>query len=105
MKVLFDQGTPVPLRRYLHPHAVDTVAERSWSEVQNGDLLELAEANGYQALITTDQNLKYQQNLGGRSLRILVLMTTSWPTIQKEVDRVQETLDALKEGGYAEVAF
>ena len=58
MKVLLDQGTPVPLRRHLHPHAVDTVAERSWSEVQNGELLDLAEANGYQALITTDQNLE-----------------------------------------------
>jgi predicted nuclease of predicted toxin-antitoxin system len=105
MRILFDQGTPVPLRRHLHPHRVDTVAERGWSELQNGDLLDQAEADGYQALITTDQNLKYQQNLSGRVIRILVLMTTSWPRIKKVVDRVTEALDELEESGYAEVGF
>ena len=103
MRILFDQGTPVPLRRHLHPHPVDTVAERGWSELQNGDLLDQAEADGYQALITTDQNLKYQQNLTGRAIRILVLKTTSWPRIRKNVDRVLAALDELEEGGYAEV--
>ncbi len=105
MRVLFDQGTPVPLRRHLHPHAVDTVAERGWSELENGDLLDQAEADGYQVLITTDQNLKYQQNLANRVIRILVLLTTSWPRIRKEVDRALEALDELQEGGYAEVGF
>ena len=105
MRILFDQGTPVPLRRYLHPHAVDTVAERIWSELQNGELLDRAEADRYQALITTDQNLKYQQDLAARSIRILVLMTTSWPRIRRRVDRVLETLDELDEGGYAELEF
>lgn len=103
MKILFDQGTPVPLRRHLHPHPVDTVAERGWSEAHNGDLFDQAEADGYKALITTDQNLKYQQNLGSRAIRILVLMTTSWPTIRTKVDRVQEALNELEEGGYVEV--
>jgi len=105
MRILFDQGTPVPLRRHLHPHAVDTVAERVWSELQNGELLDQAEADGYQALITTDQNLRHQQNLAGRAVRILVLMTTSWPRIRKQVNRVLEALDELEEGGYAEVEF
>ena len=105
MRILFDQGTPVPLRRHLHPHPVDTIAERGWSELQNGDLLDQAEADGYQALITTDQNLKYQQNLTGRAIRILVLTTTSWPRIRKNVDRVLVALDELEEGGYAEVSF
>ena len=105
MRILFDQGTPVPLRRHLHPHPVDTVAERDWSELQNGELLDQAEKQGFEALITTDQNLKYQLNLAERTIRILVLMTTSWPTIRREVDRVQEALEALEEGGYAEVQF
>ena len=103
MKILLDQGTPMPLRRGLHPHEVDTTAERGWSELRNGDLLDQAEANEYQALITTDQNLKYQQNLADRAIRILVLMTTSWPRISRKVDRVRETLEGLEEGGYAEV--
>ncbi len=105
MKILFDQGTPVPLRRYLHPHPVDTVGEEGWSELQNGDLLDQAEAAGYHVLITTDQNLRYQQNLADRAIRILVLMTTSWPTIRKSVDRVLEALDAFEKGGYREVDF
>ena len=105
MRILFDQGTPVPLRRHLHPHAVDTTAERGWSELGNGELLDQAEAEAYHALITTDQNLKYQQDLAGRAVRILVLMTTSWPRIQKEVDRVLDALEALAPGGYVEVEF
>jgi len=52
MKVLFDQGTPVPLRRYLHPHLVDTSAERDWSTLQNGELLSQAEAGNYEVFIT-----------------------------------------------------
>ncbi len=105
MKVLFDQGTPVPLRRHLRPHTVDTVAERGWSELQNGDLLDRAVADRYDALITTDQNLRYQQNLVERGIRILVLLTTSWPRIKKNVDRVSEALDKLEESGYIEVGF
>jgi hypothetical protein len=103
MKVLFDQGTPVPLRRYLHPHRVDTSAERGWSSLQNGHLLENAESDGYDAFITTDKNLKYQQNLTGRKLRILVLSTTSWPRISKRVDQVRDALEHLDEGGYTEI--
>lgn len=47
MRILFDQGVPVPLRRSMHPHNVDTAAERGWSQLQNGRLLESAEAGGY----------------------------------------------------------
>ncbi len=103
MRVLFDQGTPVPLRRHLHPHGVDTVAELNWSGLGNGELLDQAEAAGYDALITTDQNLKHQQDLSGRALRVIVLMTTAWPRIEKRVEQVQKALDELDEGGYAEV--
>ena len=103
MKILFDQGTPVPLRRFLHPHSVDTSAERGWSTLQNGDLLNQAEAEDYEAFITTDGNLKYQQNLENRKIRILVLSTTSWPRIRKKTDQVRSDLESLEEGGYKEV--
>lgn len=103
MKVLFDQGTPVPLRRHLHPHEVDTTAEKNWSELKNGELLNRAEADGYEVFVTTDQNLRYQQDLSNRALRILVLLTTSWPRIETQVDQVRLALDGLEEGGYAEV--
>jgi len=103
MKVLFDQGTPVPLRRHLHPHLVDTSAERGWSALQNGDLRNRAESEDYAAFITTDRNLQYQQNLTNRKIRILVLTTTSWPRISKKVQQVRAALESLREGGYVEV--
>jgi hypothetical protein len=56
MKILFDQGTPVPLRRSLTGHTVDTAYERGWSALTNGDLLAIAERDGYQVMITTIVN-------------------------------------------------
>ena len=68
MKVLFDQGTPVPLRRSLPGHAVATAFELGWATLRNGELLDRAEAEGYELLITTDQQLRHQQNLSGSAL-------------------------------------
>ena len=105
MRVLFDQGTPVPLRRYLALHAVATVFEKGWSTLQNGELLSTAEAEGFEVLVTTDQNLKYQQNLKYRQIAVFVLMTTSWPRIERAVNRVVAALNSVKPGGYVEVEF
>jgi hypothetical protein len=103
VRILFDQGTPVPLRRHLHPHAVDTAAELGWSELANGDLLAAAESAGYQLMITTDQNLRYQQNLSERNIAIMVLRTTSWPRIQAAISDVIDALKDVDAGAYAEV--
>jgi len=89
MRILFDQGTPVPLRRCLSGHVVATTYELGWSTVANGDLIRLAEQEGYELLITTDTNLRYQQNLKKRNLAILELSTTSWPRIRQVTERVQ----------------
>ena len=64
MKILFDQGTPVPLQRHLTGHIVDTVLERGWSNLDTGELLDAAERDGCGLLITTDQNLKTSRILG-----------------------------------------
>jgi hypothetical protein len=71
MRVLFDQGTPAPLRHALAPHEVSTAFELGWSNLENGRLLREAEGR-FRVFVTTDQNLRYQQNLGGRQLAILV---------------------------------
>jgi len=63
MKILFDQGTPVPLRRHLHPGQVDTAAEMGWSELSNGQLLAAAELAGFDLLVTTSHSCQ----VGGRS--------------------------------------
>ena len=76
MKILFDQGTPVPLRGALGGHEVVTAYERGWGKMKNGDLLREAEAGGFEVFTTTDQNLGYQQNLKERRLAILVPYST-----------------------------
>jgi hypothetical protein len=103
VRILFDQGTPVPLRRCLNGHVVATAYELGWSTVTNGDLIRLAEQEGYELLITTDTNLRYQQNLRGRSIAILVLTTTSWPRIRQVAAEIQAVVDAISEGDYQEL--
>lgn len=105
MKILFDQGTPVPLRRFLHPHTVDTCAERNWSELRNGELLDRAVASQYEVLITTDQNLRHQHRLSRWPIGIVVLRTTSWPRIRVGIDKVIAALRRLSDDPFQEVDF
>jgi len=88
MNILFDQGTPAPLRKTLAPHRVSTAFEMGWENLENGKLLAQAEGR-FDVFITTDKNLRYQQNLTGRRLAILVLPTTSWPEIKRPSDRLR----------------
>ena len=102
MKILFDQGTPVPLRAHLASHTVDTVYELGWAVLENSQLLQAAEEAGYDLLVTTDQNLKYQQNLRGRKLAILVLLSTSWPRIRAHVQAIGQIIETMQIGDYKE---
>jgi hypothetical protein len=103
VKILFDQGVPAPLRRHLTGHTIDTAYEQGWSDLSNGRLLDVAEQVGYQLLITTDQNIRYQQHLSGRQLAILVLLSTSWPRIQLRIADIRATIDEITPGDYREV--
>ncbi len=103
--MLFDQGTPLPLRKHLAAHQVSTVFELSWSALENGELIAQAEKSGFEVLVTTDQNLKYQQNLTTRRIAIVVISTTSWPRIQQHVATVQDALATVTAGAYLEVAI
>jgi predicted nuclease of predicted toxin-antitoxin system len=104
MRILFDQGVPVPLRRYLTGHDIATAYERGWSNLSNGDLIQVAEAE-FGLLITTDQNLRYQQNLAGRKIAILVLPTTRWPEIEKNADKVLLVVNAMSAGEFRELTW
>ena len=104
MRILFDQGVPVPLRRTLTGHTVETAYERGWSNLSNGDLIRAAEPE-FELLLTTDQNLRYQQNLEGRRLAILVLPTTRWPEIQANAANVLAAVDAVCAGEYRELKW
>ena len=105
MKVLFDQGTPVPLRHLLLGHDVATAYEMGWSALTNGEFLAAAEAHDFVAIVTTDKNLRHQQNLAGRVFGVLVLPTTNWPRIHRNATRVADALDALLPGSVHELSF
>ena len=104
MRILFDQGTPVPLRRHLRRHDVATAAEMAWPQLTNGELLAAATEAGFELLVTTDQNLRYQQNMKDRKIAVVVLMTASWPRISKQADKVTAAIEGVVSGDYIEVA-
>jgi hypothetical protein len=103
VRLLFDHGTPVPLRQSLTHHEVSTAYERGWSQLRNGELLDAAEKAGVEVLVTTDLNLKHQQNLKLRRIALVVLSTPSWPRIQRTVDAVVRAVDRATPGSYIEV--
>jgi hypothetical protein len=104
VRILFDQGTPVPLKQHLPDHEVQTAFELGWSQLTNGDLLAAAEER-FDIFITTDQNLRYQQSLTARKLAILVLPTTSWPRLRDRVDHIVAAVTAIKVGAYIELSL
>ena len=83
---------------------MDTAYERGWADLKNGELLERAQTEGYQLMVTTYQNLKYQQLLSGRTLAIIVLLSTSWPRIRLRTREVVSAVNAINAGDYVEVA-
>lgn len=103
MRILFDQGVPVPLRSYLSPHNIDTAYEKGWSELQNGNLLKAAEADAYEVFLTTDQNLQYEQNLSARSISVVILSTTSWPRIKLATAAVLSAIESACPGQFTVV--
>jgi hypothetical protein len=104
MLVLFDNGTPRTLARYLiDHHAVTEARARGWEQLENGDLLTVAEAAGFEVLVTTDKNLRYQQNLAGRKLAVVVLGKGRWSLIKPHVARIVAAVNAATRGSFAEV--
>jgi hypothetical protein len=105
MLIIFDQATPVPVRPYLEGHTVRTAAQQGWDKLRNGDLLNAAEEAGFDLLLTTDKNMRYQQNLAGRRIAILVLGQQQWPHLLPHIQRVVEAVNAATPGSFAEVGI
>jgi hypothetical protein len=103
MLIIFDQATPVPIRPYLEGHTVRTAAQQGWDKLRNGDLLTAAEDAGFDILLTTDKNMRYQQNLAGRKIAIVVLGQQQWPVVRLHLDRIAAAVNACTPGSYAEV--
>jgi predicted nuclease of predicted toxin-antitoxin system len=105
MRILLDHNVPVPLRHWLVDHEVETAYERGWSELSNGDLLRAAEDAGVDVLITTDKRIRYQQNLSGRRMALVVIDTNDWTRIRKSQSAVVDALSDVRPGAFIEVAI
>jgi hypothetical protein len=103
MLVLFDQSTPAPLRHALKAHVVVEAIERGWERLENGALIDAAEAEAFEILITADKNIRFQQNLIGRKIAIVILGNAQWPVLRRYVDRVVAALNEATPGSYTEV--
>ena len=103
MRILFDQGTPVPISGYLTGHVVGISADLGWDQMRNGELLAVAEQSGYELLLTTDKNLRYRQNLTERTIAIVVIGHSQWSALKPHVQRVVEAVNGAVPGSYAEV--
>jgi len=92
MQILLDHNTPAPLRYALIGHQVETAYERGWAELSNGELLRLSEQAGFELMITTDQGIRHQQNLSGRTIAIIVLSTNDWTRIRRATSVVVDAI-------------
>ena len=103
MKVLFDVNMPRPLRHELPGHEIITAQAMGWGELENGDLIDAAEKAGFAALVKTDRNLRYQQNLAGRTLGIIVLPNNKLRLLKAIAPEIPRALDALRPCDYVEL--
>lgn len=103
MRILLDHSVPSPIRRHLHGHEVTETVAQGWEQLDNGALLAAAEAAGFEGFITADKNLRYQQNLAGRRIALVILGQGQWPAIRPHVGRVLNAVNAAKPGSFTEV--
>ena len=101
--MLLDENLPHKLCRYLLSHMVETVRQRGWGGLKNGELLRAAENASFEVFVTADLNLEYQQNLARRRIGIVVLSTNNWPIIRRHIPKIQTAIDAAHSRSFARV--
>ncbi|MFN7925194.1 MAG: hypothetical protein U0Q16_34170 [Bryobacteraceae bacterium] len=103
MRILFDHGTPRSIARWLREHTIVEAFAKGWDRLVNGELLQAAEDEGFDVLLTTDKNLQHQQNLSGRRIAIVVLEHSDRPLVHRYIDRVIAAVNGAQPGSYTEV--
>lgn len=103
MLILFDNGTPRGLARFLIGHRVEEARTPGWEELANGALIEAAEQAGFDLMVTTDKSIRYQQNLKGRKLALVVLEHSQWPMVKLVTASIAAAVNAAIPGSYHEV--
>ena len=101
MRILFDKNVPIGARQFLLRHEVRTVVDMGWpQQLENGELLKAAEEAGFDVLVTSDQNIPYQQNLTGRTLALVVLGSNIWPIVRDHAEAIASKVDGATPGSH-----
>jgi hypothetical protein len=103
MRILFDNGTPRGLGQFLSPHLVEEARNHGWEELGNGQLIEAAERAGFEVFVTTDKNIRYQQNLTSRTIALVVLERSQWPMVKRVAAEIAASINKAIPGSYLEV--
>jgi hypothetical protein len=102
MRILFDNGTPRGLARLLTGHVVEEARAHGWEELGNGALIDAAEGAGFEVLLTSDKNIRYQQNLRARKIALVVLGNSQWPMVKLVAEAILTAVNAAQPGSYIE---
>jgi hypothetical protein len=103
MRILFDHGTPSGIASVLTEHDVTEARDRGWETLSNGDLLRVAEDDGFHLPLTTDKRIRYQQNLASRRIAIAVLGNSTWRVVRMHLEKIAAAVNQTTPGGYTEI--
>ena len=98
MKILFDTNTPAALAHFLKGHHVTRATQMGWAALTNGTLLDVAENEGFDVLVTCDQNIRYRQNFTDRHIAVPILSTNHWPTMRPFAAKIASAVDFVHRG-------
>jgi hypothetical protein len=103
LKVLFDEGVPEALAEHLPGHEVSTVKRQGWRSIKNGKLLDLIESTGFEAFLTNDKRIVFEQQLLDRPFATLILSVSNWNIIRERVTVIASALDEAEPGTVTKV--
>ncbi|MBH8572001.1 hypothetical protein I8752_02925 [Nostocaceae cyanobacterium CENA369] len=104
MKIILDENLPKALKHYLSAYEVTTVQEQGWTGVKNGELMMRIDGV-YDIFLTSDKNLKYQQNLSRRSIAIIELPTNRLKLLSTITDKILAEVESISSGMYVQISL
>jgi hypothetical protein len=102
LTVLLEECTPRAIQKRLPARAIRTVQEMGWAGIRNGELLTLAERQ-FDVFVTTDKNLRYQQNLAGRRLAVMLLSSNQVPVVIQLLTAIDAAPNSIQPGDDVEI--
>ena len=104
MKILLDECTPRALKRLLQGQTVSTVQEMGWAGLKNGNLLAAADGR-FDLFVTTDKNLRFQQNLSKYGFAVLLLPSNKVSVVVSLLPKIEAALNSITAGDFVELSL